>query len=44
MGIENPFEQKEHPTCDKCNGSGKVKNNEGKMVTCPKCGGKGKIF
>lgn len=44
MGIENKFEQKEHPPCKKCNGSGKVKDNKGKLVNCPACGGKGKVY
>jgi len=43
MGIENQFERKEHPTCDKCKGSGTVTNAEGKKITCDKCGGSGKI-
>lgn len=43
MGIENHFESNEHPTCDKCNGTGTVTNDKGKKVTCDKCGGSGKI-
>lgn len=43
MGIENSCEQKEHPTCPKCGGSGKVKNEKNELVTCPRCGGSGKI-
>jgi DnaJ-class molecular chaperone len=43
MGFENQFEQKEHPTCPKCKGSGTVKNEKDESVTCPACGGSGKV-
>lgn len=44
MGIENQIERREHPPCEKCKGSGKVKNDKDKWVDCPACGGKGKIY
>jgi len=43
MGLENHFEQKEHPTCPKCKGSGKVEIEKDKFITCPACGGSGKV-